>query len=81
MPTFVATPLSEYFFVLDVLEFYPPHFACVLSESAIRIEIRVDLHRHFECPKRMFLLWSVGGSIILRVTCHQFWATGMPRLN
>ena len=62
MPTFVATPLSEYFFVLDVLEFYSPHFACALSESAIRIEIRVDLHRHFECPKRIFLICLHGGS-------------------
>ena len=63
MPTFVATPLSEYFFVLDVLEFYPPHFACALSESAIRIEIRVDLHAHFIALKRMSLISRNGGSI------------------
>ena len=49
--TFVTTSLSEYIFVLDVLEFYPPYFARALSESAIRIGIRVDLHRHFEAQR------------------------------
>ena len=61
--TFVTTSLSEYIFVLDVLEFYPPYFARALSESAIRIGIRVDLHRHINVPKRMFLLSRNGGSI------------------
>ena len=52
MPTFVTTLLGDYFFVLDVLEFYPTQVGSPLLESAIRIEIRVDLHRHFECQSR-----------------------------
>ena len=67
MPTFVAALLSEYFFVLDVLEFYPTQNDAPLLESAIRMEIRVDLHRHFECPKSMFLIRSVGGSTSVRI--------------
>ena len=62
MPAFVAALLSEYFFVLDVLEFYRTQNDAPLLESAIRIEIRVDLHRHFGCLKRMFLLCLHGGS-------------------
>ena len=41
--TFVTTLLGEYFFDLDVLELYPYQVDAVLSESAIRIDIRVDL--------------------------------------
>ena len=41
MPTFVATPLSEYFFVLDVLEFYPPisHVLVQNLQSELRSEL------------------------------------------
>ena len=70
MPTFVATPLSEYFFVLDVLEFYPTQVGSPLSESAIRIEIRVDLHAHFIALKRMSLISRNGGSSTVSPHVH-----------